>query len=155
MFCNNAAGHLVWAGLSYLRIVHFLCPLSLLLPTSRDTQRVSLQEPSSSASPESLSWRPRSYGRPPLPDFLFLSHCVPLGMSHDCTQFWFLKAPTHFCHLDTLAKTSQFSRDGASWGQRQGLIHQRILALGMLEKQAPRGRCLMDAADMIDQRCLI
>ena len=31
-------------------------------------------------------------------------------MGRDCTQFWFLKAPTPFCQLDTLAETSPFSR---------------------------------------------
>ena len=63
-------------------------------------------------------------------------------MSHDCAQLWFLKAPTHVCHLDPLTETSQVSRAGGSWRQSQGFLHQNILALGILLRSRQWGVCV-------------
>ena len=96
-------------------------------------------------------------GASPTSFSILIPLCVPgslLWMSHDCAQLWFLKAPTHVCHLDPLTETSQVSRAGGSWRQSQGFLHQHPSTGRIVEKRALRGVCPVDAGnDILSPDC--
>lgn len=133
--------------------MHFLCLLSLLFPTLRDTQRMSPQVPSSSASPVSPSWRPSSYGVS-LPNFSVLFHCVSPGAVVTEPRLHSVllpKCPHLFLSSILLFRQRDLgSAESLMWAEAGPYSPESPRFSGhMLEKQTPMGMCLMGAGDMI------